>query len=192
MPTPTTDKIRAAARRLLEKQGLEAVSMRRVGEAVGITAMAIYRHYPDRAALLNAVADEGFQELAGALRKKRLTGDIEQRLTQLAEVYLDHAIKNPKLFELMFLAKRQGARVYPRDFKTRRSPTATVMADVIAQGIAKGELKEDVDWEIGFEIGALFQGLILLYLGGRIEATPAGFRAMYRRTFRRYMNGIHA
>ena len=192
MPTPTTDKIRAAARRLLEKQGLEAVSMRRVGEAVGITAMAIYRHYPDRAALLNAVADEGFQELAGALRKKRLTGDIEQRLTQLAEVYLDHAIKNPKLFELMFLAKRQGARVYPRDFKTRRSPTATVMADVIAQGIANGELKEDVDWEIGFEIGALFQGLILLYLGGRIEATPAGFRAMYRRTFRRYMNGIHA
>ena len=70
MAAPTADKIRAAARRLLEKQGLEAVSMRRVGEAVGITAMAIYRHYPDRAALLNAVADEGFQELGSALRAK--------------------------------------------------------------------------------------------------------------------------
>ncbi len=192
MAVPTAHKIRAAARRLLEKQGLEAVSMRRVGEAVGITAMAIYRHYPDRAALLNAVADEGFQELAGALREKRLSGDIERRLIQLAEVYLGHALANPKLFELMFLAKRQGARVYPRDFKARRSPTASVMADVIAAGIAQGELKQDVDWEIGFELGALFQGLILLYLGGRIDATPAGFRALYRRTFRRYMNGIRA
>lgn len=190
MAVPTADKIRAAARRLLEKQGVEAVSMRRVGEAVGITAMAIYRHYPDRAALLNAVADEGFQELAAALRTKRYTGDVEAKLAQAAEIYLVHALENPKLFELMFLSKREGARVFPRDFKARRSPTASVMADLIAAGMAAGELKRDTDWEIGFEMGALLQGLIVLYLGGRIDLTPAGFRAYYRRSFRRYLHGI--
>jgi hypothetical protein len=33
-------------------------------------------------------------------------------------------------------------------------------------------------------------GLIMLYLGGRIDATPAVFRALYRRSFKRYLYGI--
>ena len=57
----TNRRIIIASRRLLDKEGPEAVTMRRVAKAVGITAMAIYRHYPDRAALLNALADEGFE-----------------------------------------------------------------------------------------------------------------------------------
>ncbi|HEX7964486.1 MAG TPA: helix-turn-helix domain-containing protein [Gammaproteobacteria bacterium] len=192
MPVATADKIHAAARKLLDKEGAEAVTMRRVAERVGITAMAIYRHYPDRAALLNALADEGFVELAGRLKAKRLTGEAEHRLLQLTDVYVDHALEHPKLFELMFFTKREGARQYPRDFKARRSPTASVVADAVAEGMASGELKEDTDWEIGFEMGALLQGLLMLYLGGRMDVTPAGFRAMYRRSFRRYFDGIRA
>lgn len=186
----TAEKIAAAARKLLEKEGLEAVSMRRVAEAVGITAMAIYRHYPNRASLLNAVADQGFQELAATLKGKRFTGNIETRLAKMADLYLDHAFENPKLFELMFLAKREGARQYPRDFKARKSPTATLMADLIAEGMATGELKKDDHWEINFEMGAFSHGLIMLYLGGRMDVTPAQFRALYRRSFRRYFDGI--
>jgi AcrR family transcriptional regulator len=52
---------------LLDKEGVEAVTMRRVAAAVEITAMAVYRHYADRKALLNALADEGFRELAERL-----------------------------------------------------------------------------------------------------------------------------
>ena len=186
----TARKIAAAARKLLDKEGAEAVTMRRVAEAVGITAMAIYRHYPDRKALLNALADEGFQELAASLKGRRYSGDVVTRLAKMSDIYLDHALENPKLFELMFLIPREGARQYPKDFKARRSPTATLMADLIAEGIASGEFKNDDHWEITFEMGALSHGLILLYLGGRMATTPAGFRALYRRSFRRYIHGI--
>jgi AcrR family transcriptional regulator len=55
----TSKRIATAARRLLDKEGVEGVTMRRVAKAVGITPMALYRHYPDRAGLLNALADEG-------------------------------------------------------------------------------------------------------------------------------------
>src|SRR5215469_14967158 len=113
----TAKRIAVAARRLLDKEGAEAVTMRRVAQAVGITAMAIYRHYPDREALLNALADEGFQELAAWLKEQRLRGDIEQRLHKMGDLYLEHALAHPKLFELMFLKPRAGARQYPRDFK---------------------------------------------------------------------------
>ena len=104
------------------------MTMRRVAQAVGITPMAIYRHYPDRAGLLNALADTGFAELAARLARKRFPGGIEERLTKMAEIYLEHALHNPRLFELMFLKPREGARRYPRDFKAGRSPTANLMA----------------------------------------------------------------
>src|SRR6266516_4778627 len=55
--SPTTRRIAVAGRSLLDKEGSEALTMRRVARAVGITPMAIYRHYRDRADLLNAWAD---------------------------------------------------------------------------------------------------------------------------------------
>lgn len=186
----TARRIAEAARQLLDREGAEAVTMRRVAEATGITAMAIYRHYPDRAALLNALADEGFEQLSVSLKGRRFTGDLERRLGKMADLYLDHALANPRLFELMFLKPREGARRYPADFKSRQSPTATLMADVIAAAMMSGELKRDDHWEITFEMGALSHGLIMLYLGGRMQMTPTAFRALYRRSFRRYLNGI--
>ena len=188
----TSGKIAAAARHLLDKDGAEAVTMRRVAQAAGITAMAIYRHYPSRDALLNALADAGFEELSTCLRGRRFTGNLETRLFKMADLYLDHALENPRLFELMFLKPREGARRYPQDFKGRKSPTATLMADVIAEGMASGELRQDDGWEITFEMGALSHGLIMLYLGGRIDMAPAAFRALYRRSFRRYFDGIRS
>lgn len=164
--------------------------MRRVAAAVGITPMAIYRHYPNRAALLNALADEGFEELAARLAGNRFSGDIEERLTTLTEIYLDHALQNPRLFELMFLKPREGARRYPRDFKAGRSPTANMLAKAVQEGIESGHLRKDDAWEIVFEMGALSHGLIMLFLGGRMGGTPSQFRALYDRSFRRYIHGI--
>jgi AcrR family transcriptional regulator len=187
---PSARKIATAARKLLDRDGMEAVTMRRVAGAAGITAMAIYRHYKDRAGLLNFLAEEGFEELTARLANKRLTGSIETRLVKMAEIYLDHALENPRLFELMFTASREGARRYPRDFKARRSPTANLMVELIEEGMAGGYLRKDDAWEIVFEMGALSHGLILLYLGGRIGPSAARFRALYRRAFRRYIHGI--
>jgi AcrR family transcriptional regulator len=164
--------------------------MRRVAVAVGITPMAIYRHYPDRSSLLNALADEGFAELATQLANKRFFGTIEQRLAKMGEIYLEHALQHPRLFELMFLKPREGARRYPQDFKAGRSPTANLMTEVVQEGMNSGYFRKDDAWEIVFEMGALSHGLIMLYLGGRMGIPPAKFRAFYRRSFRRYIHGI--
>jgi AcrR family transcriptional regulator len=190
LPTSSHGKIAVASRRLLDKEGTEAVTMRRVAKAVGITPMAIYRHYPDRAALLNSLADEGFEELVARLAGKRFSGGVEERLTKMGEIYLEHALENPRLFELMFLKRREGARRYPRDFKADRSPTANLMVEVIQEGMASGYFRDDDPWEIVFEMGALSHGLIMLYLGGRMAVSRTHFRALYRRSFRRYIHGI--
>ena len=138
--TSTAASILVAARELLDREGLAAVAMRPVAELVGITPMAIYRHYADRASLLNAVADEGFHELATRVQILQLKGDVEHRLRQVADVFLDAALQFPNLYELMFLVPREGARVYPEDFKAGRSPTFNPTVNILAGG--------DVRWRI--------------------------------------------
>src|SRR5215813_14273544 len=186
MATTTAQKIEGAARRLLDKEGAEGVTMRRVASAVGITPMALYRHYPNRDGLLNALVDAGFAKMTAKLATLRLRGETDRQLLQILDVFLDHAFDNPRLFELMFLTKREGARQYPDDFKARRAPTANVSADVIARAMETGYLRKDDVWEIVFETGALMQGLIMLYLGGRMAMSPSEFRAFCHRSFGRY------
>jgi AcrR family transcriptional regulator len=192
MKKTTTQRISSAARRILDEEGAESVTMRRVATAVGMTPMALYRHYPNRDGLLNTLADTGFVELAAKLADLRLTGRIDRQLLKILDVFLDHAFDSPRLFELMFLTKREGARQYPEDFRMRRSPTANVSADVIARAIETNYFRKDDVWEIVFETGALMQGLIMLYLGGRVALSPSEFRAFCHRSFGRYLNGIRA
>ena len=204
MPVRTTsERIARAARRLLDKEGVEAVTMRRVAAAVDITAMAVYRHYADRKALLNALADEGFRELAAQLTAERTaagtntgtntdadTRSFEERLTRVLDVNLSFSLENPRLFELMFLVPREGARQYPRDFAAGKSPTANLMAELVQEGIASGYFREVDVWAIVFETGALWQGLMMLYLGGRVSMSATRFRAYCHESLGRYLHGI--
>ena len=130
--------------------------------------------------------------MAARLDGKRFIGRIDQRLAKMAEIYLEQALPNPHLFELMFLKPRPGARRYPRDFKAGRSPTASLMVEAVREGMGSGDFREDDPWEIVFEMGALSHGLIMLYLGGRMSRNRADFSALYRRSFRRYIHGLRA
>src|SRR5215469_9419153 len=186
----TATRIAEAARGILDREGHSHVTVRRVASAVGITPMAVYRHYPDRQGLLSALANAGFAELAARLTALPLSGDTEIALTRVLDAYLDVGFKNPRLFELMFLQRREGARQFPKDFRARKSPTANLFSDVIRRGMDDGYFREDDCWEITFEMGALLQGLIMLFIGGRVGMSRPQFRRYCQRAFQRYLNGI--
>jgi AcrR family transcriptional regulator len=188
--TSTTGRITAEARKLLDRGGPDAVTMRRVAKAVGITPMALYRHFADRDDLLNALADTGFQDLAARAANARLPADPERQLMKILDVFLDFALEKPRLFELMFLKRRKGARRFPADFHAGRSPTAKFSADALESGMNQGVFRRDDVWEIVFETEAMLHGLVMLYVGGRIETSAEEFRALCHRAFRRYIYGI--
>jgi AcrR family transcriptional regulator len=188
----TATAILAAARELLDKEGLAAVSMRPIAEQVGITPMAIYRHYEDRVSLMNAVADDGFRRLAIRLRAIPLKGSMIQRIMQVVDTFVDTALQSPHLYELMFLSTREGARVYPEDFKTGKSPTFNPTVGILEEAMRSGELRSDDPVEIAFELSALLHGLIVLYLGGRVTQSKKEFRLLSQRSFRRYIDGLRS
>jgi AcrR family transcriptional regulator len=186
----TAERIALATGKLVQREGADAVTMRRVAKSVGITPMALYRHFSDRDGLLNALADAGFEELTARLAQASLPTQPEQRLTKILDVFLDFALEKPRLFELMFLQRREGARQFPEDFRQGRSPTARFSAEALEAGMRQGLFRKDDVWEIAFESGAMLQGLVMLYVGGRVATSPEEFRALCHRAFRRYLNGI--
>src|SRR5256885_835323 len=116
-PPSTATKIIAAARRLFQAHGREAVSMRRIADRVGITPMGIYRHYAGTDALVNAVAQEGFVELAGRLQGQRGRSAAVPYIEKVMDSYVLYSLEQPRMFDLMFLERRPGARQFPGDFR---------------------------------------------------------------------------
>lgn len=186
----TLDRIRAAARRLLDSEGADAVTMRRVAKMVGITPMALYRHVADRDDLLNILAESGFADLAARLAEASRFRNPEKRLMQILDIFVGFAFERPRMFELMFLERRKGARQYPRDFRDGKSPTAKFFAAAVEAGVKEEIFRVDDVWEIVFEMGAILHGLVMLYIGGRVAMPEEDFRALCHRTFQRYLKGI--
>ncbi|MBO0701657.1 MAG: TetR/AcrR family transcriptional regulator [Candidatus Dormibacteraeota bacterium] len=105
-----------AARDLLEREGWEAVSMRRVAAQVGIKAPSLYKHLPDKAALAAALISTGFGEQAVALEAARSSPQaIEsgERLAVLAYAYRDFARRHPHLYRLMTQGSLPRERLAP-------------------------------------------------------------------------------
>src|SRR5215831_13155959 len=96
--SPRARQIVAAARELLEDEGVEALSMRRVAERLGIRAPSLYKHFPDKQALENALVSHGFVELAESFEPAPAAG---YEVGALAAAYRGFARRHPHLYRLM-------------------------------------------------------------------------------------------
>ncbi|MCW2877830.1 MAG: TetR family transcriptional regulator [Sphaerisporangium sp.] len=188
----TAERLAEAARIILVNEGAEAVTMRRVAEVVGVTAMAIYKHYPNREALLGAVADRTFQELAQGWGTRVSDGDWETRAFGLLDDFLDFALGSPHLYTFLMTDRRERARRFPDDFKDGGSPAFTPLVEIVEEGMRVGLLRPDDPLEVTLTLTAAVQGLVHLYLGGRIGLPEDEFRALCIRTTRRILDGVRA
>jgi AcrR family transcriptional regulator len=190
MTSPTTaDRIATEARRLLERDGPEGVTIRKVAQAVGLTAMAIYRHYPSREAMLARVVDDLFAELAAAWSASRQRS-ARARLLGAFAGYLNYALDHPRLYDYAFAAPRPDARRFPRDFEAGRSPTLNLVADALRQGMREGRFRRRDPWTVALSLWALSHGLISLYRGGRVGLARHAFSALHRAALLRFVDGL--
>jgi AcrR family transcriptional regulator len=186
----TADRIARVALAILEEEGPDAVSMRRVADAVGITPMAIYHHFPSRDALLNTITDREFAKLLSFMQAHPLHGKVEAQLITVMEGYVDYAFAQPRVFDFVFSRSRPGARQFPKDFRARLSPTLNPVADSLAAGMGNGRLAKDDVWEVAFGLWAHVHGFIMLYRAGRIDLSEKEFRKLLHRSLRRLLYGL--
>lgn len=191
-PHPTAERIAAAAHDLLVERGAPAVTMRAVGEAVGLSAMAIYKHFPNREALLRAVADDALRGLSRTWDGQRESDDFEGRLLGLQADFLDFALGKPHLYSFLITDRRDQARQFPDDFRDGGTPAFAPVHALVTDAIRRGVLKGGDPVEVTLSLTASTQGLVQLYLGGRVGLPEAEFRALCRRTIRRVLDGVRA
>ena len=97
--TPRAREIVAAARAILEEDGLEALTMRRIAERLGIRAPSLYKHFPDKEALEAAIISAAFEEQAAVFERAVEEGD--EPLAALGGAYRRFALAHPHLYRLM-------------------------------------------------------------------------------------------
>jgi AcrR family transcriptional regulator len=187
---PTEQRIARIALGILEKEGPEAVTMRRIANAAGITPMAIYHHFPNRDQLLHSVVDKEFEAFLGYIRKIPPSSSMETDIVHIMDAYVDYAFDRPHIFDYVFSKPRPGARRFPDDFRERRSPTLNPVADTVTKWMERGKLRSDDVWEVALQLWAHAHGYVMLYRGGRFNLSQDEFKQLLNRSMRRMLHGL--
>src|ERR1700757_4796639 len=155
----------AAARRLAEAEGWDAVTTRRLATEIEFSQPVLYKHFSGMDAIAEAVAIEGFSELADALRLARTEAATPHlSLTCMARAYLDFARENPAVYDAMF-TRATGLRFADADTPAFLSAAFAELRDGIAAAAqeADADTLSEVYW-------AALHGLVTLARGGRLRA----------------------
>ena len=176
----------AAGLSILEEGGdPSALGLREAARRAGVSAMAPYRHFPDKEALLAAVATVGFERLSAALESADRRGEGEEAkreaLYAQGEAYVAFACAQPGLFRLMFAARASGSR--PQDLCDASAAAYAVLSDRVATLVPPATAAEEAlrSWALVHGIASLVvDGMV----GDAVQADPRAAAALAGRLLR--------
>jgi AcrR family transcriptional regulator len=156
------------AERTVRERGAAELSLRELAREAGVSHGAPRRHFPDRQALLDALAEAGFARLGAELRSA-VDGageDFEARLQATAAAYVRFATRDAALLELMFAGKHRQEAGALHEAAER---AFAVMLELITQGQSEGALEPGEPERIGLVLFATIQGIAALVTGGIVQ-----------------------
>jgi AcrR family transcriptional regulator len=184
------DRILREARKIYERHGLPGLSIRRVSARVGVTPMALYRHYAGKDALLDALVAEGFAEWETYVARAADEPTPMARVRAILAVYVEFALDHPRLFELMFLTPRKGIPPAPASLESPPSPGFTRIIAAFNEAMRERSLATDDTKEVILMAWATVHGLIALHFSGRFQFDDAAFRQIAARQIDRLIRAL--
>ncbi|MGW6741810.1 TetR/AcrR family transcriptional regulator [Streptomyces sp. NPDC055025] len=179
------------AERTLEEHGADGLSLRELAREVGVSHGAPRRHFSDKRALLDALAEEGYERLGrrldaalngsegdrGDLEGLGVRGDrgdrggLTERLVLFAQVYVEFAVEHRALLGLM-----HGSKEGSRGDRLREANDRAFAAPVrlLAEARARGDIDPDTTGRVDMTVLAVLQGLAVLAATGMNGAKPLG------------------
>jgi AcrR family transcriptional regulator len=176
----------AQAELTLREHGLDGLSLRELAREVGVSHAAPRRHFADRQALLDALAESGFARLGAELRAalENAGDDYEARLRATATAYVRFAIHDAALLELMFAGKHRQQSGALSEASDR---AFSVILDLIREGQAGGALEPGEPERIGLLLFATVQGIAALVTGGMVD--PEELDSLVADAIGRFLHG---
>lgn len=184
-PTATRARILAEAADVVATAGAPAVTMRGVAARVGLTPMALYRHFPGRDALIAALVAEAQATFLAYLQRAMAAPTAERRFFAAGDQYLAFALEHPRRYAALFVdAVPAAAGGPPRAAAWEDAVTFRFLVDRIRDCAADGVLAVDDAEDAALTVWAHVHGLVSLHLAGKLPADDDRFRAIYRRSVR--------
>ncbi|PAY06464.1 TetR family transcriptional regulator [Bradyrhizobium sp. UFLA03-84] len=162
-------RIVAAARVIAEREGWDAVTVRRLADEIEYSQPVLYSHFANRDAIVAAVAVDGFQELRAVLLEAASKSKGRRNaLKNVATAYLTFALGRPALYDAMF--------ILPTDLRFAEAGTRPelraafeALAAVVAPFCDDAALATETFW-------AALHGLAALERSGRNRPSARGER----------------
>ncbi len=168
-----------AAVGIIAAEGVDALTLRGVGQRVGVSRTALYRHFDDKAALLEAVALEGFRlvrrDLEAAL--EAAGGRGSDPMAALAEAYVGFGMGHPSHYRTMFGPSLKNRERNPA-LKAAGRAAFHVLTRAITEGQVAGRLASGDPDRIAQVVWSTLHGIVALggdgQFGGGSPAPEAG------------------
>jgi len=154
--------------RTIQAEGAAALTLRGVGDRLGVSRTALYRHFADKQALLGEVAAEGFRMLRAALREAWAPGG-RRGFDEMGHAYVRFAVTHPSHYRVMFggLAARHEATVEDGGGALDDSADAfQVLVEAIVAEQAAGRFRRDDPQALALYIWSMVHGVAMLALDG--------------------------
>ena len=165
---------------LIDAEGVEALSLRRLAKTAGVSPAAPYHHFRDKEALLAMLAEEGFRALHTDLLtsvRSEPEGGTRAGLQNLALAYVRFAVTHPAHYRLMFGAVGANKAPYP-SLQQASEEVFGLLRSGIEQLQRAGIVKPGDTRVITFAAWSLVHGYALLLLDGQVVASEPEAEAL--------------
>jgi AcrR family transcriptional regulator len=171
----TRDRILEAALAVYGCDGNRGFTMRAAAAEVGITATAIYRHFPDKAALSHALVERA-RRLLGMCLLDGITGRTSlERLWSCAASYVRFARDYPQLYRLLFIDPIVDELPVVHEMQPGEEPAPfRFVVDRVREAMADGFLTAGDPQRIALSVWVHVHGVCTLALAGRLPGEALG------------------
>jgi AcrR family transcriptional regulator len=177
------------AARILRTDGLEALTLRAVARATGVSQAAPYRHFADRRALMAAIAADGFRELNRAMGEAMAQSGGRAGFKGVAVAYVRFAQANPALYHVMFGPEVANTADLPELRGAARSALGFVQSG-LEQLQHVGLVRPGDAATMAVACWAALHGLVSLILDGQAESVTPDIDALVEATAELVMFGL--
>ena len=162
----------AAGLEILCREGIEALSLRRVAREAGVSAAAPYRHFKDKQAILSAIAELGFKRLRSTLEQaaQKKPGDLDA--ASLA--YIVFAQADPNSYRLMFSKNIIHGESRSQSLGDARKDAFATLVETIEIGMQNGKITPTDSSHLALSAWALIHGIALLNIDGALADSRYG------------------
>jgi AcrR family transcriptional regulator len=180
------------AARTIQAHGVETLTLRTVGERLGVSRTALYRHFSDKQALLTAVAREGFLTLGAALTEARERhGRGRAGFDAMGVAYVRFAVAHPSHYRVMFGGFLESC-AKDAEFIAAATAAFDVLVDSIVEQQAAGIVRRDDPRLVARFVWAIVHGTAMLAIDGQLRGVDEQGEALNRYAIERLRAALAA